>query len=660
MKRATLQQPASAEKPAIFADRLTKTFAGLTAVDELCFSVFPGEIFGLVGPDGAGKSTSLRMLATIMDPDSGTASITGFDTVNEAEYVKDQLAYMSQKFGLYQDLTVGENINFYADLYGMKRKGRKERIGDLLDFSHMRPFIGRKAGDLSGGMKQKLQLVCALIHTPKVLLLDEPTNGVDPVSRRDFWRILHRLREQEVAILITTAYLDEAERCDRVGLVDKGKLLATGTPDDIKRLIDGRILSIRSNSARAVVSLMRKQSFTRKANLFGDTVHVICQPGEEIGSQVVHVLDQAGVDHSRVHEIQPSLEDIFVHLLDTGDRIETPADQQQSFALHVAPQDDAPAVEVQHLTRMFGNFTAVDNIGFQVKKGEIFGFLGPNGAGKSTTIRMLCGLLSPTSGTGTVGSFDIFTQTEQIKLHIGYMSQKFSLYEDLTVNENIDFYGGIYGLSGNRLEERRTWALKMAGLREHQKSITAILSGGWKQRLALACAILHEPPIIFLDEPTSGVDPVSRRRFWDLIYGMAEQGITVFVTTHYMEEAEYCDRIALIYNGKMIATGSPMELKTHFMHDRIIDLRCADPQHLIEPLRKLPEIRDASLFGSGLHLVATDESAAHRAVRKLLADRGLTDIMLETIMPSMEDVFISLIEEVDRQTARTTTEVVAS
>jgi ABC-2 type transport system ATP-binding protein len=657
MNRANEQHPLSTAPPAIFADGLTKKFDQLTAVDKLCLSVFPGEIVGLVGPDGAGKSTSLRMLATIMDPDSGSASIAGFDTVQQAAQVKDHLAYMSQKFGLYQDLTVGENINFYADLYGMKRKGRKERIDELLDFSHMRPFIGRKAGNLSGGMKQKLQLVCALIHTPKVLLLDEPTNGVDPVSRRDFWRILHRLRQQEVAILITTAYLDEAERCDRVGLIDKGKLLATGTPGEIKQLLDGRIVAIRSNSARQLSHLLRDQPFTKSVNLFGDTVHLICQPDQDTDARIYRVLAESGLDHDKIREIQPSLEDIFVHLLGSRDQLRTPDDQQQLFDSTTTGQDSVTAVEVQHLTRKFGNFTAVDDIAFQVKRGEIFGFLGPNGAGKSTTIRMLCGLLSPTSGTGSVGGFDIFTETEQIKLHIGYMSQKFSLYEDLTVSENIDFYGGIYGLSGSRLEERRDWALRMAGLQEHQKSITAILSGGWKQRLALACAILHEPPIIFLDEPTSGVDPVSRRRFWDLIYAMAGQGITVFVTTHYMEEAEYCDRIALIYNGKMIASGSPIELKTHFMHEKILDLRCPDPQQLIEPIRNLPEIRDVSLFGSGLHLVAEDEKAALGAVGKLLNQLHIETAHLETIMPSMEDVFISLIEEVDRQAADNTQEV---
>jgi ABC-2 type transport system ATP-binding protein len=645
------QQPQDDIIPAIIADRLTKKFSQLTAVESLSFKVLPGEIFGLVGPDGAGKSTSLRMLATIMNPDSGSATIAGFDVYTDAASAKEHLAYMSQKFGLYQDLTVGENVDFYADLYGMSRKGRQDRIKELLDFSNMQPFLRRRAGDLSGGMKQKLQLVCALIHTPKVLLLDEPTNGVDPVSRRDFWRILHRLREEQVAILISTAYLDEAERCDRVGLLDNGNLLAIGTPGEIKKLMDSPMLSIRSTAAREVVSLLRLQSFTKSANLFGAAVHLVCKTIAHPEVQVRRLLDQAGVEYEQVRETRPSLEDVFVSLLGKTGQIQTEPVQPQTVISDAGKKDTGPAVQVEHLTRRFGSFIAVDDLSFQVKKGEIFGFLGPNGAGKSTTIRMLCGLLSPTSGTGAVGGYDIGLEAEQIKLHIGYMSQKFSLYEDLSVAENISFYGGIYGLTGNRLEKRMDWALEMAGLEEHKASLTAVLSGGWKQRLALACAILHEPPIIFLDEPTSGVDPLSRRRFWDLIYHMVDQGVTVFVTTHYMEEAEYCDRIALIYDGKMIASGSPIELKTLFMHDKIIDLRCPQPQSLIAPLQALPQIRDASLFGSGLHLVTSDVTAAMESVNRLLAGRHIeaSGVSMETILPSMEDVFISLIEEEDRR-----------
>lgn len=650
--------------PAIEASSLSKKFGDIIAVDNLSFYVNPGEIFGLVGPDGAGKSTTLRMLSSIMDPTSGDALIAGYDVITQASDVKDQLAYMSQKFGLYPDLTVMENIDFYADLYGVARKGRDSRVDELLNFSNMVPFKKRKAGDLSGGMKQKLQLVCALIHTPKVLLLDEPTNGVDPVSRRDFWKILYRLLKENVSILVTTAYLDEAERCNRVGLLDHGKMIAVGTMAEIRTLMRGKILSIRSSRARDINRLLSRQFqhgrlnelnahvtkesnhvnknsdlergvniSIKNVNVFGDRVHVVCDDIAATEKACRFFLDRAGIVHEAMTEVIPSLEDVFVSILNkdgsSNDHSHQPdfkenAQLSSTMAVLQSPREDqlsgsgnksssradktgikitSKAVSVKNLTRRFGDFTAVNNINFEVRQGEIFGFLGPNGAGKSTTIRMLCGLLKPTEGDGTVAGFDVRNQAEEIKQHIGYMSQKFSLYEDLTVDENINFYGGIYGLKGKALGNRKKWAIEMAGLKDHRNSLTAILSGGWKQRLALACAILHEPPIIFLDEPTSGVDPISRRGFWDLIYEMAEQGITIFVTTHYMDEAEYCDRIALIYGGEMIAIGTPMELKTKLMKDRNAN---------IDPLNPLKEKeRDFS-------------------------------------MPNMEEVFISLIEEVDR------------
>ncbi|NOX32471.1 MAG: ABC transporter ATP-binding protein [Deltaproteobacteria bacterium] len=560
-------------RPAIEALNLTKLFGSLTAVDKVNFKVYKGEIFGIVGPDGAGKTTTLRMLAGIMDQSRGTASIAGYDTKKNSSDVKEHLAYMSQRFGLYPDLTVAENINFYADLYGVAVKGRGKLITDLLGFSHMQQFKKRKARDLSGGMKQKLQLVCALIHTPAVLLLDEPTNGVDPVSRRDFWRILYKLVKQGVSILVTTAYLDEAERCNRIGLLDKGKLLAAGTPHEIKKLVEGRVLIIRSPDARKINKLLQKRLSGLNVDIFGDTVHIACKTIEKTRETALKIIRDAGLRVSRIKESIPSIEDIFISMMSRDSRPDSSL-SKKSFLVSQkgsgSGHDKEIAVRVDHLTRTFGRFKAVDNISFKVPKGEIFGFLGPNGAGKSTTIRMLCGLLSPSSGKGFVAGFDILTRAEQIKQNIGYMSQKFSLYDDLTVEENIAFYGGIYGLKGDAMKMRRAWAMEMAGLKDHGKSLTSILSAGWKQRLALSCAILHEPPIIFLDEPTSGVDPLSRRRFWDLIYDMADQGVTVFVTTHYMEEAEYCDRIALIYKGRMIAMGTPMELKTRQMHENIL------------------------------------------------------------------------------------------
>ncbi|MGC9325910.1 MAG: ATP-binding cassette domain-containing protein, partial [Desulfomonilia bacterium] len=599
---------------AIIARGLSKTFGELTAVEDLTLQVAPGEIFGLVGPDGAGKTTSLRMLSSIMEPSSGEAVIAGFD-ISRAEAVKDNIAYMSQRFGLYEDLTVEENIHFYADLYGVPRKGRAERIHGLLEFSSMQQFTKRRAGDLSGGMKQKLQLVCALIHTPKVLLLDEPTNGVDPVSRRDFWRILYRLLRQDVAILVSTAYLDEAERCNRVGLLSQGKLLAVGTPADVKDMMEDRILSVKSSHARSIHRLLSRTYGMPGVTVFGDTVHVTSRDTTQDKEKIQTILNQEGVHCEEIRELGPSLEDVFVHVLG-GDASTPPQHGMDAYShdIKTSSRDgvsrDEPAVEVVNLTRRFGHFTAVDAVNFTVPRGEIFGFLGPNGAGKSTVIRMLCGVLEPSNGTGTVAGFDIRTQTERIKQHIGYMSQKFSLYEDLTVEENIDFYGGIYGLENTRLEERKMWAVEMSGLKEHRRSLTSILSTGWKQRLAMACAILHEPPILFLDEPTSGVDPVSRRRFWDLIYEMAGGGVTVFVTTHYMEEAEYCDRLALIYRGRIIALGNPEELKTRIMQDTILEIQCPRPQDVLEEIARLPAVREAALFGAGMHVVVDDAPRA--------------------------------------------------
>ncbi|ACL03721.1 ABC transporter related [Desulfatibacillum aliphaticivorans] len=635
--------------PVIQARSLVRRFDDLTAVDGLSLEVKAGEIYGLVGPDGAGKSTTLRMLAGILPITEGDASVAGFHLPGQEFPVRDHLAYMSQKFGLYPDLSVKENIDFYADLYGVPKKGRQTQMDELLDFSNMRPFKKRLAGALSGGMKQKLQLVCALIHTPRVLLLDEPTNGVDPVSRRDFWKILYRLLAQKVAILVSTAYLDEAERCSRVGLLNNGKLIAEGRPDEICKPLEGKILSVRTSNPWLANHILReKAAVARDVNLFGDTVHVVSQDLDGAAAQAKEVLETAGVGIKSMRKITPSLEDIFIRTLVTEAEEKSP-----SPALSIAEENPKNgkenSVEVKGLTRRFGSFVAVDNISFSVPKGQIFGFLGPNGAGKSTTIRMLCGLLAPSSGAGTVAGRDVNTQTEQIKMNIGYMSQKFSLYEDLTVEENIHFYGGIYGLKGKILEERKEWAVAMSGLEGREKHLTGLLAGGWKQRLALACAVLHKPPIVFLDEPTSGVDPLSRRKFWDLIYEMAGQGVTVFVTTHYMEEAEYCHRLALIYKGRIVAMDAPHRLKTQMLDVSVLDVRCRRPQEVIDAIAAMDAVQDAALFGAGLHVKAGDPDKAKKAITDLLEKRNLGSFSVEKILPSMEDVFVSLIELEDRK-----------
>ncbi len=635
----------TASDPAVDVQGLTKQFDELTAVRDLNLQVHAGEIFGLVGPDGAGKTTSLRMMAGIMEPSTGVARIAGCDVVTQTTRVKDAIAYMSQKFGLYVDLTVEENIDFYADLYGVPRKGRRKQIEKLLDFSAMGPFKKRRAGFLSGGMKQKLQLVCALIHTPTVLLLDEPTNGVDPVSRRDFWRILYGLLGEGVAIVVATAYLDEAERCNRVGLLNSGELLVQGPPSELKQLMPEQILTVQSSKPRMIYNLVREILPDQRNTLFGDRVHVATKEPKKVAQKINDLLNAKAVGEYSVKMEPPTIEDVFVGMMaDTGAEDGGSSDEAGPARVNGAPSTGRPAVQVEKLTRSFGSFTAVDRISFTVPEGQIFGFLGPNGAGKSTCIRMLCGLLQPSSGGGSVAGYDIMTQAESIKQNIGYMSQKFSLYDDLTVEENIDFYGGIYGLTGSGLADRKSWAITMSGLNGRQRSMTSLLSGGWKQRLAMACAVLHEPPIVFLDEPTSGADPLSRRRFWDLIYDMADRGVTVFVTTHYMEEAEYCDRLVMIYSGKVIAMGTPRELKTAVMKDTVLHITCPHPQDRLGLVEQLPAVREAALFGAGIHAVVDDEHAAVSAIRNAFEKERRRLDGVEKIVPGMEDVFVSLVE----------------
>ena len=639
------------KETAILAEHLTRSFGCLSAVEDLSLCVNRGEIYGLVGPDGAGKTTTLRMLAGLLDPSGGRARVAGCDLPEQGAEVKTHLAYMSQRFGLYPDLTVDENINFYADLYGMSRHARESRLDELLDFSNMRPFRKRHAGNLSGGMKQKLQLICALIHTPEVLLLDEPTNGVDPVSRRDFWRILYRMLKGGVAILVTTAYLDEAERCNRIGLMDRGRILVQDSPEQVRLSMPMTILAVHCEQSRQACRILRQRlADAVSVDIFGDSIHIVCRDPDQTIRVANTLLGKENILIQEIRRIPPSLEDVFVNRISAPqtDAPARPSAESNSRPRASGLTHEVGAVQVEGLTRRFGDFVAVDRLNLSVSAGEIFGFLGPNGAGKSTTIRMLCGLLSPSGGGGRVAGCDIVGQAEAIKQRIGYMSQKFSLYEDLTVSENLKFYGGIYGLEGQRMSERQAWATRMAGLEGRERMPTRRLAGGWKQRLALACAILHRPPIVFLDEPTSGVDPLSRRRFWDLIYDMADRGRTVFVTTHYMEEAEYCDRVAMINRGRMIALGSPRELKNRLVDETILDLRCPQPQNLMDALSAVEGIRDVALFGAGLHLKVDDAEIAERHIRRLSGDLGLSEVNLAKIVPTMEDVFVALIEKEDR------------
>ncbi|WP_297273633.1 ATP-binding cassette domain-containing protein [uncultured Bacteroides sp.] len=461
----------------VIIENVKKKYGVVTALDGVSLRVRRGEIFGLIGPDGAGKTTLFRILTTLLHADSGTAMVAGYDVERQYKEIRRRVGYMPGRFSLYQDLTVEENLHFFATVFGTSIRENYDLVRDI--YSQIEPFRTRRAGALSGGMKQKLALSCALIHKPEVLFLDEPTTGVDPVSRRELWDMLRRLRNQGITIVVSTPIVDEARQCDRIAFIHHGQVHGIDTPDCI---------------------------LTRFAD-------ILCPPG----------LQHADKDNG-----------------------------------------GQPVIEVRDLTKQFGSFIAVDHISFNVRRGEIFGFLGANGAGKTIAMRMLTGLSRPTAGQATVAGFDVSRQPEEVKRHIGYMSQKFSLYEDLKVWENIRLFAGIYGVKDDEIGPRTDEVLHRIGLDGERNTLVKSLPLGWKQKLAFSVAVFHEPEIVFLDEPTGGVDPATRRQFWELIYQAADRGITVFVTTHFMDEAEYCDRISIMVDGKIRALDSPAGLKQSY------------------------------------------------------------------------------------------------
>jgi ABC-2 type transport system ATP-binding protein len=465
------------------------------------------------------------------------------DTVRQSREIKEKIGYMSERFNLYPTLTVEENLDFFARLRSVSREVSEGRKKELLSFCRLDPFRRRMAEHLSGGMQKKLALACSLIHQPEVIFLDEPTTGVDPVSRRDFWRIISGFLSRGITILVSTPYLDEAERFNRVALMHQGRIIACDTPERLKGGLAGELLEIRAEPLRQAIDALRGFTTTGGAQLFGDTIHVSVEKAEKQMQELGRYLKERGVTLKDVRKIAPGLEDVFVMSLAGLTDENTDQRNRLDSTPWLAPKEynrETAAISASGLTRRFGDFTAVDDVSFEVRQGEIFGLLGPNGSGKTTIIRMLCGLMQPTSGKAHVLGQDMAISPHIVRGNVGYMSQRFSLFRDLTVKENIDLYGGLYGLKGTRFKERKEWVLEMAGLRGKERLLTHELSGGWRQRLALGCTIIHRPDVIFLDEPTSGVDPLSRRFFWELIHGLAAQGAVIFITTHYMDEAEHC------------------------------------------------------------------------------------------------------------------------
>ena len=539
---------------------LTHRFPGaaVPALDGITATIPAGQISALVGPDGAGKTTLMRLMAGLLKASAGSLEVDGLDPIRDGEQLRRALGYMPQKFGLYEDLTVQENLELYADLRGVVGDARARSFTQLLAFTDLARFTARPAGKLSGGMKQKLGLACVLLGTPRLLLLDEPSVGVDPISRRELWRMVTALAADGMAVLWSTSYLDEAERCSHILLMNAGRLVYAGPPAELTRPMAGRSLQLDG------ITASRREVLARALQA-PEVIDAVIQ-----GSRLRLVLREAGrppalgpleAGHgAHLETVTPRLEDAFIDILGGGPR----GVSELARLMPVCTIDAAlrrAVIAADRLTKTFGAFTATDQVSFEVPQGEIFGLLGPNGAGKSTTFKMLCGLLVPSSGRASVLGIDLRRHAAQARARIGYMAQKFSLYGNLSVRQNLEFFSGVYGLRGAHRAARIAQMVTSFGLAEFLEATPDVLSLGYKQRLALSCALMHDPAVLFLDEPTSGVDPVTRREFWAHINGVVQKGVTVMVTTHFMDEAEYCDRIGLVFEGRMIAVGPPDELK---------------------------------------------------------------------------------------------------
>ena len=526
------------------------------ALRNISLTIPSGGVNALIGPDGAGKTTLLRMLAGILTPTGGEVQVLGHRLPKDALALQSRIGYMPQRFGLYEDLTVEENFDLFASLRGIAYREREARFAELLTLTALGPFRKRRAGRLSGGMKQKLGLACTLIHPPELLLLDEASVGVDPISRRELWKIIEQqVAEQGVTVILSTAYMDEAERCNHVLMLHEGEVLAQGSAAELAAPFEGRTFVMKDNTEapRTLQSRVAQLPGVVDTVIHGDGLRVVMhEPGPPALPE-----DLAAI--ASPQPVPPHLEDAFVSLL--FHRSSHRSASLSASAVHPAPTADGPIVEVTNLSRKFGDFTAVKSISFAVRKGEIFGLLGANGAGKSTTFRMLCGLLPPTSGTLHVAGMDLRRAPAAARARIGYVSQKFSLYAQLSVQQNLAFFSSAYGLDRQRKRARMDWALEELELKDYLSMNAGELPLGYKQRLALACALMHEPSILFLDEPTSGVDPLARREFWARVNALAEGGTTCLVTTHFMEEAEYCDRLVLMSLGEILAEGKPADLR---------------------------------------------------------------------------------------------------
>lgn len=650
-----MKAPATSEALSVLrVSQFVKRYQSHVAVAGVDLAVKQGEIYGLIGPDGAGKSSVMKAIAGVLSYEGGTVEVFGslVDSEQAAERVKSRIGFLPQGLGLnlYPELSVEENIDFFARLRLVPDERLRESKARLLAMTRLEQFRDRATKHLSGGMKQKLALICTLIHEPELAILDEPTTGVDPVSRRDFWRILTEWQHTKgMTALVSTAYMDEAVRFHHLSFLSQGKILAAGSPEDVLALAPGLVVTFESTPQLNAVERLR----TRYAQVetLGPWLHVFT-PETDVAAALEGIRRTLGeLPVERVQTDDPDLEDVVVSLL-----LREPSDRSEGLARSGVTsrhpgrlQWDGLAVEARGLVRDFGAFRAVDHVSFGVKQGEIFGLLGANGAGKTTIIKMLTGIVPPSGGEGWVAGVDMRRAGGALKERIGYMSQAFSLYLDLTVAENIRLFAGIYGLNGRESRTRLDWIVEMAGLAGYEADRTGRLPMGVRQRLALGCALVHAPRVLFLDEPTSGVDPIGRRRFWDMLSRLArEEGVAILVTTHHMNEAEHCDRLGLMHAGRLVAEGSPTELKQGLEREMgtLLEVRTDQPARALAHLVASGMPR-ATLSGAMLHVLSSDPAGDEARIRSLLVGIGTAVEGVRIRPPSLEDVFVSRVSALE-------------
>ncbi|MGD2180171.1 ATP-binding cassette domain-containing protein [Lusitaniella coriacea] len=621
---------------------LYKHYGTLAAVKGIDFKVKEGEIFGLIGPDGAGKTTTFHILAGVMEATGGTVEILGKSPRDARLFA----GYLTQKFSLYLDLSIDENLRYSAGLRQVPESLFKERREKYLRLMSLESFNTRLAGRLSGGMKQKLALCCALISQPEVLLLDEPTTGVDPVSRREFWDVLAAIAHEGVTIVVATPYLDEAERCNRIALMHEGDIQQIGTLGELREALGLQRLEVRTPQlavAEKVLQPSQSPSSIVDIQPFGDRLDVLVTDAEAGETAVQECFQHHNIELKDLQRTEPTLENVFVsRLRATGDE---PA--YIPFPAQTLPQNKTDraicAIAAHNLQKTFGEFQAVKGVNLEIRYGEIYGLLGANGAGKTTTIKMLCGLLPATAGEMSLGGQTGQLRSSALRQRIGYMSQKFTLYDDLSILQNLEFYCGVYGVPRRWRRSKIDWVLETCGLVGKEKMLTGQLPGGWKQRVAFGASVMHEPEILFLDEPTSGVDPLARRQFWRFINEFARSGTAILVTTHYLEEAEQCNRMGFMVAGEVVAQGSPSEIKAE-QPGQLFEVVLNRVQEASDLLKTLLAAWRVSIFGDRLHLVLDDPQAELAQVRATLETEGITVQSLRPIPFSLEDAFIGIVQ----------------